>query len=99
MGKVSNAIECKGFSFGEVTGSCYQVNYNGYNFLLDCGAKQTQNIVDDYKSNVKMIRNIKAKEIRAIIVGHVHQDHIGIIQLCIKTDVLQLFFLLNIQKS
>ena len=79
MGKVSNAIECKGFSFGEVTGSCYQVNYNGYNFLLDCGARQTQNIVDDYKSNIKMIRSIKAKEIRAIIIGHVHQDHIGII--------------------
>lgn len=50
-----------------------------YNLLLDCGARQSQDIFDDYKHNISTIKSIKAKKIDYIIVCHLHQDHVGLI--------------------
>ena len=75
-------ITSVGGSTEDVTGSCIAVEYpldNGNRnlILLECGGIQTNNMVEDYNSNKKMIDNIPFNLASHILVAHVHADHIA----------------------
>lgn len=36
-------------------------------------------VLENYKANMKYIQKIRPQELQYIIIGHVHQDHIGMI--------------------
>ena len=36
-------------------------------------------VLENYKANIKYIQKIRPQELQYIIIGHVHQDHIGLI--------------------
>lgn len=68
-----------GNSTSQVTGSCHLIKHLDYNILLEYGSVQTNSPIDDYKTNKTKSKYLKAKQLNAIIIGHVHQDHIGLI--------------------
>lgn len=66
-----------GGSTDDVTGSCIAVEYpldNGNRnlILLECGAIQTNNMVEDYNSNKKMIDGIPFNLASCVLVAHCH---------------------------
>lgn len=75
-------ITSLGGSTDDVTGSCFSIEYpldNGGRdlILLECGAIQTNRMVEDFNANKKMVENIPFNLASNIFVCHVHQDHIG----------------------
>ena len=71
-----------GGSTEDVTGSCIAVEYpldNGNRnlILLESGGIQTNNMVEDYNNNKKMIDNIPFNLASHIFIAHCHADHIA----------------------
>lgn len=62
-----------------VTGSINLIEFGDRNVLLECGLVQSNSVEKDYKTNLKIIKNIKSKELDTIFVMHTHIDHIGLI--------------------
>jgi len=63
----------------EVTGSCSLVRFQDKTILVDYGLRQTSDDEEDYKINSKRHKDIKPKQLDAIIITHIHQDHQGLI--------------------
>lgn len=71
-------IEPVGYSSEQVTGSAYLVKYQNYNILMDYGLVQSQNIIQNYRMNKEMHKNLKPRELTCIILSHGgHIDHTG----------------------
>jgi len=79
MANKKSYIKSLGHSTDDVTGSCFLLNYLGDKVLIDCGLRQSSDEIDDYKENIKTLKSIKAKELKAVVTGELHQDHIGLI--------------------
>lgn len=62
----------------EVTGSCYHLEVNGKNIIIDCGMQQGH----DEKNNQEL--SFKAGQIDIVILTHAHIDHSGRIPLMVK---------------
>ena len=80
-------VTALGNSMEEVTGSCFAIEYtldNGNRdlVLLECGAVQTNVVLDDYISNKKMVENIPFNLASHIFIMHSHSDHIGLLPAC-----------------
>ncbi len=59
----------------EVTGTCHEIQANGYRILLDCGLFQG-------KRDESSVKNAEfsfdpAKDIDAVVLSHAHMDHVG----------------------
>ncbi len=64
----------------EVTGSCTMIKFKGKTVLVDMGMSQGGHTVyNNYVSNRDFLRQIKPKEIDAVIITHSHADHLGLI--------------------
>lgn len=62
-----------------VTGSCYHIETENQQYLIECGLYQSvKSIWENYKINTRKFK-FKAKNIDAIFVGHCHIDHMGLI--------------------
>lgn len=73
-------IEIVGGNAEGVTGSATLIRTNNHTYLFECGMVQgNHTILENYKANVKYIQKIKPQELDYIIIGHCHQDHIGMI--------------------
>ena len=77
-----------GNSKEDVTGSCFAIEYtldNGNRdlVLLECGAVQTNVVLDDYIANKKMVENIPFSLASNIFIMHPHSDHIGNLPACV----------------
>lgn len=68
-----------GNSTNGVTGSCHLIKHLDYSILLEYGSVQTNSPIIDYSKNKTKSKFLKPKQLDAIIIGHVHQDHIGMI--------------------
>ena len=82
MGKKKKevTIEIVGGNAEGVTGSCTRIKTSEYCYLFECGMIQGKHtVLENYRANMKYIQKIKPQEIDFIIVGHCHQDHIGMI--------------------
>lgn len=79
MSKKKNVITVD-FSNGDacehVTGSCHLITTSNYNILLECGLSQSNNTLNDYKTNSRKF-NFKVKDIDYIFLMHSHLDHTG----------------------
>ena len=65
---------------GQVTGSCYLLNWNQQKVLLDCGMVQGGDQVTDLS---KFRFAFRPKDIDAVVLSHAHIDHSGLIpKLC-----------------
>lgn len=62
----------------EVTGSCYRLELNGKNYLIDCGMEQGPNI---YENETLAI---KPKDVDGIFLTHAHIDHSGNLPTMVK---------------
>lgn len=63
-----------------VTGSATLIKTPEHCYLFECGMIQGEHtVLENYKANMKYIQKIKPQELDYIIIGHVHQDHIGMI--------------------
>lgn len=72
MGKVNQAIEIKHHgAVRGVTGSCHELKVHGAGILIDCGLFQGS----DYRADLSIEFDIA--HIRALVVTHVHIDHVG----------------------
>lgn len=82
MGKKKDKIKVEfvGKSADGVTGSMYYVAFNDKQILLDCGLYQTSgdDILSQYKVNHRNYK-VPFTDLDAVIVSHVHIDHIGLI--------------------
>lgn len=77
----SDGVYCLGqASGGSVTGSCYLVKFGQSNVLLECGLYQsaTNSYIDAYNVNSRPF-DFKPKSIDAVIIGHPHIDHAGLL--------------------
>ena len=73
-------IEVIGGNAENVTGSCTRITTQEHCYLFECGMIQGERtVLENYKANMKYLQKIKPQNIDYIIVGHVHQDHIGMI--------------------
>lgn len=61
-----------------VTGSCFLIETNGYNILIDCGLFQ-----GDFNGDIQEFP-FDAKKIDYVILTHAHLDHVGRIPLLVK---------------
>lgn len=77
-------IKFIGHNATEVTGSANLVKFLDYELLVDYGLRQTSNDVEDYKINSKRHKDIKPKNLNAIILTHSHIDHSGLIPALFK---------------
>ncbi|MBY6192914.1 MBL fold metallo-hydrolase [Marinobacter hydrocarbonoclasticus] len=59
-----------------VTGSCHELRLSGFGVLIDCGLFQGQEQGRDSSANSLAI-DFPIDHIRALIVTHVHIDHVG----------------------
>lgn len=74
------SIEVIGGNAEGVTGSCTKINFNKRTILFELGMIQDFNtILENYKANCAIFNNIKSKDVEMVIVGHLHQDHIGML--------------------
>ena len=62
----------------EVTGSCYLLQTNGHNLLIDCGMEQGPDLFENQALPVN------PWEVEAILVTHAHIDHSGKLPLLYK---------------
>ena len=73
-------IEIIGGNAEGVTGSCTRIKTSEHCYLFECGMIQGKHtVLENYRANMKYIQKIKPQEISFIIIGHCHQDHIGMI--------------------
>ena len=70
-------IEFVGQSGNDVTGSSYLVKYNEYQILVDYGLYQSNNLIDDYKTNKTRHKSLKPKQLDFVFATQAHIDHIG----------------------
>lgn len=72
-------IQVIGGNAESVTGSCSIINYNSNLALFELGSIQESNDTKtNYNYNKRLISDIKNKDqIKFVILGHVHTDHIG----------------------
>lgn len=74
------SIEVIGGNAEGVTGSCTKINFNKRTILFELGMIQDFNTtLENYKANCAIFNNIKSKDVEMVIVGHLHQDHIGML--------------------
>ncbi len=66
----------------EVTGTCHELQANGYRILLDCGLFQGHRAETSVK-NASFTFD-PAKDIDAVVLSHAHMDHVGRIPLLWK---------------
>ncbi len=66
---------------GEVTGSCSLFEHNNIRILVDCGAFQGGDFVEDRNADPFVF---EAGSLNAVVVTHAHLDHIGRLPLLIK---------------
>lgn len=66
---------------GEVTGSCYLIQTNGYQVLLECGLLQGN---EERESRNADPFPFDPKRLDAVIVSHAHIDHAGRLPLLVK---------------
>lgn len=73
-------VEIVGKSGDGVTGSMYYITFNDKQILLDAGLYQTSSddILNQYKVNTRNYK-VPFADLDAVIVGHNHTDHIGIV--------------------
>lgn len=76
--KYKNGVLLAGKAAETVTGSNMLVVYKEHKLLLECGLYQSSNIMEAYRINTAKFA-YNPKEISAIIVGHAHIDHSGLI--------------------
>ncbi|MHB1484774.1 MAG: MBL fold metallo-hydrolase RNA specificity domain-containing protein [Saccharofermentanales bacterium] len=62
----------------EVTGSCFQLDVNGKQMIIDCGMQQGQ----DEKDNQHL--SFRSSDIDAVLLTHAHIDHSGRLPLMVK---------------
>lgn len=73
-------IEIVGGNAEGVTGSATIIQTNNHTYLFECGMIQgNHTILENYKANAKYLQKIKPQELDFIIIGHCHQDHVGMI--------------------
>ena len=73
-------IEVVGNNAEGVTGSCTKIKTSEHCYLFEVGMVQGYHTpLQNYKANSKYIQKIKPQEVSFIIIGHCHQDHIGMI--------------------
>ena len=81
MGKKSNnkvIVRCVGKSAEDVTGSMYLIQCEtGEQILIDAGLYQSNDLKRDYKINNRKF-DFKPSEITAVILSHLHIDHVGL---------------------
>lgn len=73
-------VEIIGGNAEGVTGSCTRIKTEEHCYLFECGMIQGEHTtLENYRANMKYIQKIKPQEIEYIIIGHCHQDHVGMI--------------------
>ena len=70
-------VEFVGQSGNDVTGSSYLVKYNEFQILVDYGLYQSNNLIEDYKTNKTRHKSLKPKQLDFVFSTQVHIDHIG----------------------
>ena len=70
-------VECLGRAASEVTQSIYQLTAGDRRIILDYGLYQSSDLVESYKVNHSVIKEISPKKIDFIIVSHANIDHCG----------------------
>ena len=66
-----------GRAANDVTGSCLYLKWRGFQMLIECGMYQSNDILEAYNINKDMFNGINLSEIDAIVVGHLHVDHMA----------------------
>lgn len=66
----------------EVTGTCHELQVNGYRILLDCGLFQGKRVESSVKNATFAFD--PSKDIDALVLSHAHMDHVGRIPLLYK---------------
>lgn len=66
---------------GQVTGSCYLIEHNNQQILLDCGMTQGPDQVREWH---KFRFSFKPKNIDLVILSHAHIDHSGLLPLLVS---------------
>ncbi len=64
-----------------VTGSCYLINFEGGNILVDCGMRQGADAKSEYGASEFAF---DPASINAVLITHAHIDHTGLIPLLVK---------------
>lgn len=70
-------VECLGRAASEVTQSIYQLTAGDRRIILDYGLYQSSDLVESYKVNHSVIKEISPKKIDFILISHANIDHCG----------------------
>jgi metallo-beta-lactamase family protein len=74
------SVEVVGGNAEGVTGSCTKIEFFNRTILFELGMIQDNStILGNYRDNCAIFNKIKAKKVEMVIIGHFHQDHIGLI--------------------
>lgn len=69
-----------------MSGSCTKITTQNSTYLFELGMTQEYTVLENYKTNNKLLRKLKIKDIEYIIIGHFHIDHIGLIPALYEND-------------